>query len=350
MTGIAAKLYRTVNYRGGEIMARTVNGAFDEFRREHVDLDPDVVLAARASRDNLLENIKEFDDKGNFFDLCQDFDLHFGSFSRKTKCRELDDIDLMIGIAACEATYNSGDNYANVHIYVGNNRAQRECANADGTLNSTLVLNRFKKELEKLRDYSRSEVKRDHEAINLNLISRDWAFDIVPCFHTVKEIDGRDYYLIPNGKGDWKKTEPRIEQNRVIQLSKKHNGKVRDTIRLVKYWNKRGKMPTMTSYVLETMILDYFERESVVANRICERFVNVLEYIANHIYGYVADSKNIEGNINNLEAIEKNKLFSRAKNDCIKGYNALQSERAGDLKKAINLWSDIFGNDFPTYG
>lgn len=331
-------------------MAKTVNGAFDEFRRNYVDLDPDVVSAARASRDNLLENIKEFDDKDNFFDLWQEFDLHFGSFSRKTKCRELNDIDLMIGIAANGATYDNYDEYDNVHVTVGDNSAQKECANSDGTLNSTLVLNRFKEELSKLRDYSRSEVKRDHEAITLNLISKVWSFDIVPCFHTVKESDGRDYYLIPNGKGNWKKTEPRIEQDRVTRLSKKHNGKVRDTVRLVKYWNKRGKMPTMTSYVLETMILDYFEHEDVVADRICERFVDVLEYIANHIYDAVADSKNIEGNINTLDSSQKYKLYLRSKNDCVKAFNAVQSERAGDIKKAINLWTDIFGDDFPTYG
>ena len=72
-------------------MAKTVNGAFDEFRQNYVDLDPEKVALARRSRDNLLENIKEFDDKDDFFDLCQDFDLHFGSFSRKNspekKCR-----------------------------------------------------------------------------------------------------------------------------------------------------------------------------------------------------------------------------------------------------------------------
>lgn len=332
-------------------MAKTVNGAFDEFRRDYVDLDPDVVSAARASRDNLLENIKEFDDKDNFFDLCQNFDLHFGSFSRKTKCRELNDIDLMIGIAASYATYNNNDEYDNVHITVGNNSAQKECANSDGTLNSTLVLNRFKKELSKLRDYSRSDIKRDHEAITLNLISKDWSFDIVPCFHTVKESDGKDYYLIPNGNGNWKKTEPRIEQDRVTQLSKKHNGKVRDTIRLVKYWNKRGKMPTMTSYVLETMILDYFEKYDNCNNYIDARFRDALEYIKTYIYYPVYDSKGIEGNINNLTFEEKCALSTRASNDYEKAKAAISAEvKEKDMAKSIRIWRSLFGDNFPTYG
>lgn len=332
-------------------MAKTVNGAFDEFRRDYVDLDPDVVSAARASRDNLLENIKEFDDKDNFFDLCQNFDLHFGSFSRKTKCRELNDIDLMIGIAASYATYNNNDEYDNVHITVGNNSAQKECANSDGTLNSTLVLNRFKKELSKLRDYSRSDIKRDHEAITLNLISKDWSFDIVPCFHTVKESDGRDYYLIPNGNGNWKKTEPRIEQDRVTQLSKKHNGKVRDTIRLVKYWNKRGKMPTVTSYVLETMILDYFENIDSCSDYIDLRFRDVLEYIKSYIYYPVYDSKKIEGNINSLTLDEQVALSTRASIDYEKAKMAVSAElNEKDTAKSIRIWRSLFGDDFPTYG
>ena len=314
-------------------MAKTVNGAFDEFRQNYVDLDPDEVALARRSRDNLLENIKEFDNKDDFFDLCQDFDLHFGSFSRKTKCRELN------------------DNYNNVHIYVGNNKAQKECANGDGTLNSTLVLNRFKRELEKLRDYSRSEVKRDHEAINLNLVSRDWAFDIVPCFHTVTESDGRAYYLIPNGNGNWKKTDPTIEQNRVAQLSAKHGGKVRDTIRLVKYWNKWGRMPTMVSYVLETMILDYFARVDKCDNFIDCRFREILKYITENIFNPVYDSKNIEGNINTLTIDQKNALCIRARNDYKKACEAISAEvNEKDQAKSIRIWRSLFGDDFPTFG
>ena len=49
-------------------MATTVNNAFDEFMRDIVNLDPEIVSAAKASRDNLLHNIAEFDDKDEFFD------------------------------------------------------------------------------------------------------------------------------------------------------------------------------------------------------------------------------------------------------------------------------------------
>lgn len=38
-------------------MATTVNAAFKEFMKDIVNLDPDVVSAARISRDNLLLNL-----------------------------------------------------------------------------------------------------------------------------------------------------------------------------------------------------------------------------------------------------------------------------------------------------
>lgn len=76
-------------------MAKYVNEAFKEFMDEVVNLDPDVVSDAKDSRDNLIENIKEFDND-DFFHLYNEIHIEFGSFARKTKMRPLDDIDLMI--------------------------------------------------------------------------------------------------------------------------------------------------------------------------------------------------------------------------------------------------------------
>ena len=333
-------------------MAKSVNEAFSEFMKNYVNLDPDIVKSARDSRDNLLYRIKSFDNKDEFFDLCEAFNLHFGSFSRKTKCRELDDIDLMIGIAANGATYNNSDPWNNVRIYASNiNPAQVYCKNYDGTLNSTSVLNKFKKELEKLPEYQHSEVKKNGEAVTLYLKSKDLGFDIVPCFHTVVENNGRAYYLIPNGKGNWKKTDPTIEKERVADINKKHNGKVLDTIRLVKYWNKRGKMPTITSYLLETMIVDYFDGIASSSDYIEQRFSAALNYIKNNIYNYVSDPKGIEGNINSLSNEERYKIYMRASGDYDKSLNAINAEcTENNQAKAIRIWRDIFGEDFPVYG
>ena len=229
-------------------MATTVNNAFDDFMKDIVNLDPDVVSKARDSRENLLENIAEFDDEDGFFDLCQDFNVHFGSFARKTKCRELDDIDLMIGISANGATYNPNDPWDDVHITASTiNQAQKDCTREDGTLNSTQVINKFKSKLKHVREYSRSDVHKSGEAVVLNLTSKDWSFDIVPCFHTVTESDGRSYYLIPNGKGNWKKTDPLKDKEHVTNTNKDKEGRVLELIRLCKKWNNVKKATTIPS-------------------------------------------------------------------------------------------------------
>lgn len=68
-------------------MATTVNGAFAEFLKGKENLDFEIVFAARDSRDSLLDNISEFDNQDGFFDLCENFNLHYGSFARKKVSR-----------------------------------------------------------------------------------------------------------------------------------------------------------------------------------------------------------------------------------------------------------------------
>lgn len=81
-------------------MATTVNNAFEEFMRDVVNLEADKTSTARKSRDNLIDNINGFSGESDFFKIYESKNLKFGSFARKTKIRELDDIDLMLCIAA----------------------------------------------------------------------------------------------------------------------------------------------------------------------------------------------------------------------------------------------------------
>ncbi|MEM1484248.1 nucleotidyltransferase [Oscillospiraceae bacterium PP1C4] len=333
-------------------MATTVNNAFSEFMRDIVNLDPDITADARKSRDNLLENISEFDNVDGFFDLCDSFNIYFGSFARKTKCRELDDVDLMIGIAASNATYNLDDPWNNVRITASTtNTAQKDCTRDDGTLNSTQVTNKFKKKVENVREYSRSEVRRNGEAVVLNLKSKDWSFDIVPCFHTVTESDGRAYYLIPNGSGNWKKTDPQKDKDHVTNTNQSKGGRVLELIRLCKKWNKIKNAKTIPSYLLETMLINHCDAENELSQWIDIRFKNALKYIADHIMSSVYDMKEIQGDINTVLWSDKSTLQQKAQADYDKACEASNAElQEKDQKKAINKWGEILGGDFPTYG
>lgn len=332
-------------------MANTVNAAFSEFMSNKVNLDADVVSNARKSRDNLLDNIAEFSNKDGFFTLCKEYNVHFGSFARKTKCRDLDDIDLMIGISANNATYNSSDPWDNVRITANaNDVAQSACMREDGTLNSTKVVNKFKKALEGVREYSRSDIHRSGEAVVLNLKSKEWSFDIVPCFHTVEEDDGRSYYLIPNGKGNWKKTDPLKDKEHVTSTNQAKDGRLLELVRLIKRWNETKNSGSVPSYLLETMIVYYADSVTELDQYIDFRFKNAMKYIADNILASVSDMKDIQGDINTLSYMSRFSLQSKFQTVYEKACTAWDYEKSGDHENAIKKWGEIFGSDFPEYG
>ena len=226
-----------------------------------------------------------------------------------------------------------------------------ECARDDGTLNSTQVSNKFKDKLKNVREYSRSEIRRSGEAVILNLKSKDWSFDIVPCFHTVTESEGRAYYLIPNGSGNWKKTDPLKDREHVTNTNTEKDGLVLELIRLCKKWNKVKNAKTLPSYLLETMIINHCDEEGELSQWIDIRFKNTLKYIADHITSPVYDMKDIQGNINTIDILDKNTLKEKAQSDYEKACEAIKYEtEEKDHKKSINKWREIFGGDFPTYG
>lgn len=328
-------------------MAKTVNQAFEIFLRDVVNLDPGVTKAARRSRDNLMENIAGFDGKDGFFRLCSDFNEHFGSFARKTKCRNLDDIDLMIGLSACGSTYLQHNGYNDISITPSSEL--RACVNNSGELNSITVLNKFKEKLQNLSDYRSSDLRRDHQAVTLNLISREWSFDVVPCFHTVQESDGRSYYLIPNGQGRWMKTDPTIDRSCVTEANKNNDGNLLEVIRLIKKWNKVKNAKTISSYLLETILVTYGMTNNFCTDGIRGSFISALECIERNIYCPVYDLKGIQGDINTLEFDDKDILFAKAGADVQKARTALQLEADGEHKQAIQKWGEIFGSTFPKY-
>jgi len=132
------------------------------------------------------------------------------------------------------------------------------------------VINKLLSKLNDVPQYEKAETSRNREAATLNLLSYAWSFDIVPCFFTSPEWDNRTYYLIPDGNGNWKKTDPRIDGNRVIVINQQQSGYALNLIRIVKYWNRRPTMPSMQSYLLECMLLNYTESLTQ-----CTQFVDI---------------------------------------------------------------------------
>lgn len=324
-------------------MATTVNNAFGEFLKNTVNLDSDVTSKARRSRDNLIENIKNFSGDDDFFVTYNDRILKFGSFAKKTKIRELDDIDIMFCLNGEGRTYTELTNGFEING-VQSDKDNSLCDDGTYKLNSTKVINRFISKLKDLNDYKKSEMHKNYEAATLQLKSYTWNYDIVPCFYTTLDL-----YLIPDGKGKWKKTDPRIDANNVTNINQKHKGNVLNALRLTKYWNRYNSTYTIPSYLLETMILNYYDDLSEKDNYWVDiEFRSIVQYISNKILDDVDDPKGMQGNINFFTTEERDKVSEKAKSTYDKALEASGLEST-DQKAAINKWREIFGKNFPEY-
>lgn len=349
-------------------MAISVNIAFSDFLNNTINIPKTVSESAKSSRNFLYSQISSLSNNGDFLTTAPQYNINFGSFARKTKIKPLNDIDIMIGLNGGSLEIE-GAEWDNITLKVKNNCTDSLILNASDTftqywsspvfyLNSNKVKNKLVSALQSIPQYEKAEIHARGEAVTLKLRSYPWNFDIVPAFYCLGDSYTKPYYLIPNGYGKWKKTNPKIEQERVSSINQKFNNVVLSTIRLIKYWNTRGKMPNITSYVLETMVLDYFEQANhynTVDGKTYDypdvHFRNVLNYISKHIMSVIRDPKGFQYNINTLTYEQKNKIQTRANTDYTKAYNAVKAEiQEKDNQKSMRIWKEIFGDEFPQYG
>ena len=344
---------RYLTERNGGIMALTVNEAFEEFLRDKVNLDSGDVSSTRSSRNWLESKILGFPSSdADFPTLYEEMNINYGSFARKTKKRPLDDADMMICLSAMGGHY--AENFTNITITVPDSasRLKKLCFDNSNTLSSIKVINKFVSSLKTVPQYESAIIKRNQVAATLKLVSYSWNFDIVPSFFTTVDAYGRNYYLIPDGQGNWQRTDPRKDRKRVQDVNQQHDGNVLNVIRVLKYWNKRKTMPTAESYLFENLLLDYYAPSfrAKASSYVDVEIPKVLGHIENGVYNSVYDPKDIQGDLNNLSFDERRRISDRAYSDRLLAEEARRLEDKNDHRGAISKWAQMFGPEFPTYG
>lgn len=283
-------------------MATTVIAAFNEFMKDTVNLKKADTDDARASRDWLIGKMNDFEKDDKFPVSFPAIHIAFGSFARRTKIRPLDDIDLMFGLTGQGATYTILSDRITVTSSGEGSRLHSYRHSGADTVCSVRILNAFKNRLQDIAQYAQADIRRNQEAVTLKLVSKDWNFDIVPCFITSEDAFGRTYYLIPDGNGHWKFTDPRKDRDRVTTINVQNNGNVLNVIRAVKYWQRRPTMPSMSSYLLETLILDYYAGRTSCSSFVDMELEALFRHLGQSVRYSVNDPKGIQGDINSLSA------------------------------------------------
>ena len=336
-------------------MPYTVNSSFSGFLSHVINTDPERTALARSSRQNLIDNIAALSDKYELPLLYKEKHINYGSFERKTKICEVDDVDMMLCISGCGGTYTMH----NKDLYTINMpdgvSVLSELREEDGTLNSRKLINRFIQKLSALRDYRKAALHRNQEAMTLKFKSYEWNFDVVPCFFA-----SDDFYLIPDGQGNWKRTDPRIDAARIDQAATQTKNSnlrainIREFIRLMKFWKKQKWGDKIGSYAFEQLMLSYIETH-IVQNDWQTNVHDALLYLSQNIMYSIPDPKGIQGNLVDLTFQDKQSLSASAFIDYQTAQKAISLEITANLlntnhKAAIDEWHKLFGDKFKTYG
>lgn len=334
-------------------MVYTVWSAFNRFRTDTVDLAPDVTNRARTSRNYLFDQVKRLANNNADFPRLKSGYLSFGSFARKTKIQPLDDVDVLILLngenTEVQSLYNepytyylkAKNSFAPLHLFTDNYNY----------VNSTKILNKIKYHLSSISNYKKAEIKKTMQAITLNLKSYDWVFDIVPAVPAYNYSGSIAYYLIPDGRGKWIRTDPRIDSNNVTTLNTKHNGNFLPTLRLLKYWNRRTHKPRLQSYYFETLAIKVFQNTYTSI----DNFPKAIKYFFDNCPIYInqicADPKGLGGALDLYVSQDtKDKVIAAMSDASTSAGYALMYEADSNSDKAIYWWGRVFGSEFPSYG
>ena len=309
-----------------------------------MDLPPATSQAARSSRDFLYSQVKSLRETNKYL---QGDCVSFGSFARKTKMRPLDDIDCLVRLISSNLVEHYDSSYT-YKLHATEDSPLRVYSDSDDYVNSTKVLNAVKKALESVAQYSRSDVGRDGSAVVLGLQSYAWSFDVVPA--CMVGSGSSDWYLIPDGSGKWKRTDPRVDANRSEGASRKHNTFFLPAARILKYWNRRGGKPRLPSYYFETLLTNralsswsYASLQNAVAD--------LMLGIRDSVRGTCPDPKGREPNLDRDTSYDtKCKVYEAASTAYSNLYAAITAEFSGDYRSAIGYYRAVFGTEFPAYG
>ena len=110
-------------------------------------------------------------------------------------------------------------------------------------------------------------------------------------------------------------------------------------------------MPTMSSYLLENIILNHYDFASSCSDYIDVELPYAFQAVRIAILSTVPDPKGFQSDLNDLSFDDKLKIYTRAGTDKDKALDARRLERECQThKECINKWREIFGTDFPEYG
>lgn len=227
-----------------------------------------------------------------------------GSWERDTIIRPLNDVDLFAVLDLEEWK----DEYGNKP-------------------NPQSVLTKIKNYLNKQNDY-KDKVKQDRPCVTVHLSDKD--FDILPSF----EISGGGYFIPNFDLQSWTSSYPKMLTKDLDDTHRLRNYKLKQIIRVVKYWNRDFNGKTIPSYHVEEIAINIFK-----INNFTNFEEGVRKWFDNVEYNMQANK--FKSNDEYEISLKKAKKVKDKLNEAFKFYS---DKNEVEAKK---IWKQVFGKEFP---
>lgn len=221
-----------------------------------------------------------------------------GSYKRSTKTSPIDDLDIFFKVSAGNTFYERSTDWDYIlcmkasATYATHLLRDYLTYNPDKLryeLSPIKVLNAFKAKIQTTYPTT-SGITRNGQCITVYLSSYSLTIDCVPCIG----VENQDFFLIPKWWTGlfWKKANPKIDEEKINKLNDvtHYNGKLKGTIKVLKYWNKyKNSWVSFKSYTLEALVYHSLNKNSDYNLSYAE----VLKIAISYIYSNVDSHRNI---------------------------------------------------------
>ena len=342
------------------IQKPSIDSDFDDFLGRKINIAPGIRSKASESQKHLREFLNnERDRDASFPPVLSGLDSDFlgGSFARHTKNWPLDDIDVYVPLDGHGLYYyQNGVQLPYVVQTDGgllwNPLLGSRWANGQYVSSAKLVWE-FAAVLG--RHYQDSDVRPNGNGVSVRLKhgksanNEGLGYDVVPCFYLKSQNTGDSgFYLIPDGKGAWIRTNPRLDTTICEILQAFHNKVYRKVVKLLKFWNENFLNHKFSSYYIEFAVCREFFRRRTKEERVAaisEGLAGGFEALsrafqAGHQTSWVEGAPAIRKPV--LTPYETSVLsWAEASSGLAWTY-----ERLGKISEARKQWAAIFGDGF----
>ena len=287
-------------------MPYTVAVSFDKFR-ENIELSGDHRETAAARKDRIVSLLK------NSFEILDAFPT--GSIPRFTAVRGHADLDVMVAL------------HYGKHI---------KGKNPSGVLQEVR---------DALGEY-RTNVRKNGQAVTLSY--KTWPdVDIVPVARTVNDAGNVTHYEVPDSNSKaWIVSKPRTHSKVMSRKNEECGPDFKRIVKMIKWWNHQHSS-LLQSFHIEVMAIKIFASElDDYPWNIFKYFEEAAKLAGSSLW---QDNAEVDGY---LSSDDRQEVVKRLETACDKAREAwsLTYGQNDDHERAIEIWHQIFGSEFPAYG